>query len=221
VAARDVGGQRVVVAIGRGAGVWRKVDTGPWTQAAPVPGGIDGTIIARTGTLAWASDGALYASDRGDATSTGVWRSLDAGATWEQITPLMMDIAVDPSAPDRLWLAGAEQVWRVDDARTGTADAGTLAISRRISVPAARLVAAGPAPGSVVVVTSQIPAADPGKTGVHGKVLVSSNAGNTFLVRSTDAVARGLVDPVGLAVDPRGAIHIATFGFGWWVGRPV
>ncbi|HEY8092596.1 MAG TPA: hypothetical protein VID93_02405, partial [Acidimicrobiales bacterium] len=48
VAARDVGGQRVVVAIGRGAGVWRTVDTGPWTQAALVPGGIDGTIIART-----------------------------------------------------------------------------------------------------------------------------------------------------------------------------
>ena len=42
---------------------------GRWPQ--PCPAGIDGTVIARTGTLAWAPDGALYASDRGDASLDG------------------------------------------------------------------------------------------------------------------------------------------------------
>jgi hypothetical protein len=218
VAARDVGGQRIVVAIGRGAGVWRKIGAGPWTQVAAAPGGEDGLIIARTATLAWAPDSALYASDRGDAASTGVWRSLNNGATWEQITPAMMDIATDPLSTHRLWLAGTNEVWRVDDARKGTTAAGTLAISQRTALGSARLITTDPA-GGVIVVTSEVVGAL-GQAGAHGKVFRSTNAGATFKAVSTEAVSRGLVDPVGVAVGPKGVVHIATFGFGWWVGKP-
>jgi hypothetical protein len=219
VAARDVGGQRVVVAIGRRVGVWRKVGAAPWVRVSTTPGGPDGTLFARTGSLAWASDGALYASDRGNAASTGVWRSLDSGATWEQITTARMDIAVDPGAPDRLWLAGENEVWRVDDARTGTVAAGTFVPNQRTAVTAARLVGVD-ATGGVIVVTSEVPATTLGLKGTHGKVRRSTNNGRTFPVVSTDDVTRGLVEPVGIAVGPNNVVHIATFGFGWWVGRP-
>ena len=211
-------GTRTVVAISRGAGVWQKVGDGPWTQTAATPGGLDGTIIARTGRLAWAPDGSLYAADRGDPASTGVWRSLDAGTTWTLITPRLMDIATD-SVVHRLWLAGTDEVWRVDDARTGTEMDHTLVISRRTTLRAARLVAADPT-GGIVVVTGQV-AAPRGQKGSHGQVFVSTNGGTTFALRSTDAVSRGLVEPVGVAIDPKGTVHIATFGFGWWVGRPA
>jgi len=219
VAARDVGPDRIVVAIGRGVGVWRKVGEGAWTQAAATPGGMDGTIIARTGRLAWAPDGTLYAADNGDPSSSGVWRSTDAGATWSQITSRAMDIATDPVATHRLWLAGSGEVWRVEDARTGTEADGTLTISRRTKLPSARLVAADPTGGVVVVTAATV--APTGTKGRHGQVFVSTNGGATFTLRSTDAVSRGLVDPVGMAIDPKGTIHIVTFGFGWWVGRPV
>ena len=71
-----------------------------------------------------------------------------------------------------------------------------------------------------MVVTAQVPGPT-GEKGTHGKVFTSANSGRTFVVRSTDAVSRGLVEPVGMVVDTAGAIHIATFGFGWWVGRPA
>ena len=219
VAAREVAGQRVVVVIGRRVGIWRKMGAEPWVQVATTPGGPDGTTFASAATLAWAPDGALYAADRGNAASTGVWRSLDSGATWAQITPAMMDIAVDPTAPDRLWMAGGDEVWRVDDARTGTTMAGTLVISQRTTVAAARLVTTEPT-GGVLVVTSQVPGATLGQRGTHGQVLRSRNLGRTFTVVSTDDVSRGLVEPIGIAVGPNGAVHITTFGFGWWVGRP-
>jgi hypothetical protein len=219
VAVRDVEGQRVVVAIDRLDGVWRMAGSEPWTKVASTPGGPDGTIIARTATLVWAPDGTLYAADRGNPDSTGVWRSVDTGLTWERITPDLMDIAIDPTSPHRLWLAGNDQIWRIDDARTGTTEAGTLVISRRTSLPAARMVAVDPT-GGVVAVTAQVPAAQLGQRGVHGKVFTSIDSGQTFAQRSTDAVSRGLVEPVGLVVDTSGAIHIGTFGFGWWVGRP-
>ncbi len=221
VAARDVGGQRVVVAIGRGAGIWRRVGTGPWTRAASVPGGSDGTSVTRVARLAWTPGGALYASDTGNASSTGVWRSLDAGATWVRITSTAMDIAADPSAEHRLWLAGGGEVWRVDDARVGTVGGtSALAITTRTAVPAVRLVATDPT-GGVVVVTGQIAATTLGTQGTHGRVLVSSDGGRTFLDRTTDAVRPGLVDPVGLAIEPNGTIHVLSHGFGWWVGRPA
>jgi len=85
-------------------------------------------------------------------------------------------------------------------------------------VRAARLIATNPTGGGVVV-TSQI-APPVGVKGSHGQVLVSTDNGATFVLRSTDAVSRGLVDPVGIAIDPKGTLHIATYGFGWWVGRP-
>jgi hypothetical protein len=220
VAARDVNGQRVVVAIGRKAGTWRRVGSGPWTRAASAPGGPDGSSTTRVGRLVWTPGGALYASDTGNASSTGVWRSLDSGVTWVRITSTAMDIAADPSAPHRLWLAGGGEVWRIDDARTGTVG-GTpaLAITTRTAVPAARLVAADPT-GGVVVVTGQTEATSLGDTGTHGRVLVSSDDGRTFVDRTTDAVRPGLVEPVGLAIEADGTIHVVSHGFGWWVGRP-
>ena len=222
VAARDIGGQRVVVAIGRGTGTWRRVGDGPWTRTASVsaPGGPDGTTVTRVGRLAWTPGGALYASDTGNEASTGVWRSLDAGITWERITTTAMDIAADAAVGNRLWLAGGGEVWRVDDARVGTVG-GTpaLTITQRTSVPAARLVATDPT-GGVVVVTAQIEATTLGQKGTHGRVLVSTNGGRTFLDRTTDAVRPGLVEPVGLTIEPNGTIHVVSHGFGWWVGRP-
>ena len=221
-AARDIDGQRVVVAIGRGTGTWRRVGEGPWTRTASVsaPGGPDGAAVTRVGRLAWTPGGALYASDTGNEASTGVWRSLDAGVTWERITTTAMDIAADAAVANRLWLAGGGEVWRVDDARVGAV--GTtpaLAINQRASVPAARLVATDPT-GGVVVVTAQREATTLGQKGTHGRVLVSTNGGRTFLDRTTDAVRPGLVEPVGLAIEPNGTIHIVSHGFGWWVGRP-
>jgi len=219
VAARDIEGVRVVLAIRRDDGVWRREGDGPWTQVATDPGGPNGTVNARTATLVWAPDGTLYAADRGDADSTGVWRSADNGLTWTRITPKMMDIAIDPKAPHRLWLAGNNEIWRVDDARVGVEGAG-LKITVRTTLTAARLVAVDPT-GGVVAVRAQVPSAVLGKPGTHGKVFTSKDGGTTFVLRSTDAVSRGLIEPVGLVVDTSGAIHIATFGFGWWVGRPA
>jgi hypothetical protein len=219
VAARDVSGVRVAVAIRRDDGVWRREDDGVWTHVASYPGGPGGATNARTATLVWAPDGTLYAADRGNADSTGVWRSIDSGHIWTRITPKMMDIAIDPKAPHRLWLAGNNEIWRVDDARVGVEGAG-FKINVRTTLPAARLIAVDPT-GGIVAVTAQVPAAVLGKFGTHGKVFTSKDGGTTFVLRSTDAVSRGLIEPVGVVVDSSGAIHIATFGFGWWVGRPA
>ena len=111
-------------------------------------------------------------------------------------------------------------VWRVDDARVGTVG-GTpaLTVTQRTSVPAARLVVTDPT-GGVVVVTAQFVATTLGQKGTHGRVLVSTNGGGTFLDRTTDAVRPGLVEPVGLTIEPNGTIHVVSHGFGWWVGRP-
>jgi len=219
VAARDVGGRRVVVASSRGKGVWRKVGDGAWTRAAvPAGGADDPAVLARTGTLAWAGDGTLYLADRGRGASTGVWRSTDAGASWSRLTSARMDIAIDPTAPHRLWLAGADEVWRVDDARSGPGPDGRLA-GHAAHLAGARLAAVDP-DGQVVVVTSQV-VARTGEQGRHGEVFRSTDEGRTFRRVSGIEVSRGLVDPVALAIGPTGVLHIATFGFGWWVGRPT
>jgi hypothetical protein len=171
--------------------------------------------------LVWTPGGALYASGTGNASSTGVWRSLDAGVTWARITSTAMDIAADPSSPHRLWLAGGGEVWRVDDARVGTVGGSpALTITQRAAVPEARLVAADPT-GGVVVVTGETEGTALGDKGTHGRVLVSTDDGRTFVDRTTDALRPGLVEPVGLAVEPNGTIHVVSHGFGWWVGRPT
>jgi hypothetical protein len=70
------------------------------------------------------------------------------------------------------------------------------------------------------VVTAQTPAAKLGDPGRHGEVFRSIDQGQTFVTVSTDSVSRGLVDPTAMAIGSSGVIHITTFGFGWWVGRP-
>jgi hypothetical protein len=135
------------------------------------------------------------------------------------LTPNVMGIAVDPTAPHRLWLAGVDQVWRVDDARTGTTSDGHLVVNQITSRASARLVGVDRS-GRVIVVTAQTPAAKLGDPGRHGEVFRSIDQGQTFVTVSTDSVSRGLVDPTAMAIGSSGVIHITTFGFGWWVGRP-
>jgi hypothetical protein len=72
----------------------------PWTIAHPRDGFVSSITFANANTVY-----ATYAGFGGEH----VWRSLDAGATWQPLTSNLPDmpmhsIAVDPTRPDRLYL---------------------------------------------------------------------------------------------------------------------
>ncbi len=218
VAARTVAGARVVLALTAEKGVWRKQGAAPWVRVATDPGAGTGVAFPRLAQLAWAPDGgAVFAADRG--VTAGVWRSLDAGVTWEKVADAALDIAVDPLAPQRLWLAGGGSVRRVDQARVGSLATGGLTVSASTPLPRARLVEVGP-DGAVIAVAEDDSTAPVGTVAGRAAILRSVDGGAAWTDIGDAAFAAGAVDPVGLAMGVDGAIHVVTHGSGWWVGRP-
>ncbi|MGH2711086.1 MAG: WD40/YVTN/BNR-like repeat-containing protein [Actinomycetota bacterium] len=125
IAPKDIGGRVSEVAVDPTAvdtvyaatasgGVWKSVDAGlTWTSAWPTD------TTQAMGGLAIASDGTIYAGT-GEPTpaggyvvsaGSGVYRSEDSGATWTSLglegSGAIGRIAIDPSDPDRVFVAAA------------------------------------------------------------------------------------------------------------------
>ncbi len=98
-----------------GRGVWKSSDGGgTWTQ---VLAGVNfsGNDLERWGTeclvIAPDNDNELWAGSR----QQGLWRSINAGAGWTNVAPADFDtpniiiasIAIHPSAPNTIWVAGS------------------------------------------------------------------------------------------------------------------
>ena len=72
--------------------------------------------------------------------------------------------------------------------------------------------------GGVVVVTGQMEASSPATRASHGRVLAQRRRPHVRRSHDRRRAAR-IVEPIGLAIEADGTIHIVSHGFGWWVGH--
>src|SRR3954451_7450637 len=107
-----------VYAASAGGGVWKSTDAGmTYTPAWPndypqaigaLARGSDGTLWAGTGEANASGGGITYAGD-------GVYKSTDGGATWTNMgidnAGMIGRIAVDPTNPDRVFVAAAGDIY--------------------------------------------------------------------------------------------------------------
>ena len=90
---------------------------GGWTSSGPVGGGMSAVVIAPSNpAVIWASNPA------------GVYRSIDGGATWADVSGPVTDavyLAVHPTDPDKAWVLTNDPPWAPSTARVyRTADGG-------------------------------------------------------------------------------------------------
>jgi hypothetical protein len=213
IATRQVGTARVLLVATEGQGIWRKSGS-VWTQVST--SAMQGSQWTHAASFVWPPGPYVYLFDH----TAGIWRSANSGKTWTRIwtlrsgSPMTGFIAVDPHVPDRLYVSVDDQgLYRLDNADTGSVEAGTL-------VP----VEIGPftRPGAIAV--------DP-STGTLYMATVAEGGG-AELYRSTDLGATFTLvnDPVwtatagfvfDLEVAPNGELYAALNGDGLIHGTPA
>jgi hypothetical protein len=139
IAVRRISGSDVVLVAVQNGGIYRAtfstatppVISGSWTQVSSVAFGTMGTRTrTRAFDIYWASDTMAFALDP----TSGIWRSLDAGATWTLIWAVVCDndrqgfICSPSDDPTTIYAsfgsatatAGTAGVWKLTNAHSGT-----------------------------------------------------------------------------------------------------
>ncbi len=194
----DADGRAVVVAAVEEGGIWRLVDDG-WEQAGtdafrrPQPTA-DAQAVWLAGTQT------VVALDR----TTGLWRSTNAGVTWDSVLQLQTAtdrtdptgfLSVDPTTPGRVWLSSEDGLRRVDGL-----DASPVVTD--VSLP----VAAGPVlvldDGGVVVVGRDRRGVLPSLVHLCGSTVQDVAVGARF--------TGGAIDAFDLDLDAVGHLIVTT-----------
>ena len=187
-------------------GLWRKVGTSAWSQVSTAA--MSQTQGGSHASFAWpATSGVVYLFDP----ATGLWRSLDSGATWSEIwaRPFNHDmtgyIATPPGATGVVYVSlGTLGVYRLTGADTGVSVGNGI-----MATAVGSFVGAGPLATSTdgIVWLAQV--------APYGTGLWRSSDGGSTWTSVDDAVYRNLADfPTGVAVGPTGQILVATRGDG-------
>ncbi len=211
VAFDDPADGRVVLAAVAESGVWRQ-QGGEWTHV-DTPA-VSGSQPTHRAVFQKASDRRLvYLFDRG----RGVWRSADAGASWERVwrvtsqAVMTGDLAIDPADPARLFVASVEGLHRLDGADSGSVEDGSVTLTG--------LAVADPGPlaitsdGSLVVATRS--------TLGPAQLLVTEDGGESFEDVADDRYRGAAAFPAAVAAAGSGDIHITTIGNGNLVVRQM
>jgi hypothetical protein len=204
-AGRD-GGSAVILAAVERSGVWRKAG-GVWIRVSTAAMG--GRQPSGAASFSWIPGSpSVYLYD--DA--TGVWRSNDRGRTWSKIwarpagSTAWGHLAADPADPSRLYVSvPGDGLYRLDGVTQGVVGAGISATEvGAFSAPGP--LAFGPG-GTLLATESAGPASTPA-------LRLSTDAGATWQDIGDTAYRAAARLPLGLAVDPGGAIFAALRGTG-------
>jgi hypothetical protein len=167
------------------------------------------------GQRAWLYDRAsgVWRLESYGATSVLVW-SL-GGATGLPTTERESEgyVAHDPSTTSRVYVTTASKVYRLDNANTGTVDAGTIN-PVDITGPISK-------PGPVVVgPTGNLYVCQRASAGGVAKLYRSTNQGTTWSVISDNYYDRNAGSVFSLDVSSDEYIYVGTNGMGTFVGTP-
>lgn len=127
--------------------VWRTTDLEKWTRAADAPPSATPALVA-TPESSIRSVTAPLQTSRAYSVGVHAWRSDDGGVTWTNLTSFegrsilggaLSDIAVSPTNPDELVVAGVSGIWRSTDGGASWAGLNdnlpNLPVDRIIAVP--------------------------------------------------------------------------------------
>lgn len=214
ISARTVNGATVLLAAVQGSGVWRK-SGGAWRQVSRTAGASPSPFLRAS--FGWSAAGkVVFLYDN----MSGLWRSTDAGLTWQRIWSRMPTpgsagyVAADPSTPGRLYVAnGSAGLYRLDGATGGSVDAGTLPAVQARSGPVGP-VAVG-VDGAVLV---SVPA---GPDGTGAQLLRSGDGGGSWTDVSDAAYRAAGGQASGIALDRNGTLYVVLSGNGVVTGVPT
>lgn len=214
-----VNGERVLLAAVSGAGVWRKAgdDAAPWSQVL-APGRALGPQSTKSAPFCWAAHSqSVYLYDR----ETGLWRSTDAGLSWQRISDITSPLARNPygtatgyltvvsiAGHDRLYLSTSSGLFRIDDPASGPAHPSAIGQVTR--------------PGPVASGGGELYVARYAVIGDARPALLRASLDNdTSWVDVADGVYRTVgYLPRGIAVGTDGYVYVSQRGQSVTVGVP-
>ncbi len=205
----------IVLAVLQGGGMYRKVGSGAWAQAAgftsPI---INGFVYPQVVEFAWRPGwNKIYVYDR----SSGLWRSDDFGLTWTRLyaspdtaTNKQGFVAAHPTDQHIVYLATSAGVSVIANAGTAGAGGATLV---SLGLP-------GGTPGPLAVGSDgRIYVATPaegtgGVSHIYANVLTASGTGvrGVWSDAGDDLWRNAMYSPRELAVGPDGTVYAGTSG---------
>ena len=134
LAGRNASGNRFVVAVAQGAGMYRWDGTN-WTlctenDAAPLPGS-GGAVGQHVSIVNGNSAAYLYCFDR----KQGLYRSADYGQSWTQIWTVTTGdtrtgwLAVNPAVNGELWVSTDTNLFKLSGVGSGTVAGGQITVT--------------------------------------------------------------------------------------------
>ena len=201
----DTSGTPTLIAAVEASGIWTKIGTGAWTRDTTAFA-MDQSPTAAIATGSGPQASTVYAYDR----NVGVYRSLDAGATWTLIwshvsraaVPFLM---VDSADATRLWVSAVGGLYRIDGA-----PGPTPTVSQLITGTTSGLAELG----GRVFTTELV-------TGTGLELQVSDTTGANFADEGDTELSGTLATASSIAVANDGVVYIGTAGSGLSVGTPA
>ncbi len=220
----NAAGQRVLIAAveeagtqGRAGsgGVYRKVGNGGWQRIATPA--MTQAQRAPQASLEWAGGGApVYLYDH----VTGVWRSMDAGATWALIwakpttAPRTGFLALDPLHKDRLFVSANDGVYQLDSADHGSAVGNGIVSTRLEGLATPGVIAVDP-------YTDRLYAAGLPPIGAQPRLAAWDAAARIWVDLADDYYRATLGNATGIAIAPGSRVYVSLPGNGVVVGAPA
>lgn len=197
-----------------GDGVWKTVDGGStWENVGLADSRYIGRIVvdpADPSNVFVAATGALFSTNA----ERGVYRSVDAGTTWVQVLSVSdstgaVDLALDPSNPDRIFATMWERIRRPE--------------TRTYGGPTSGLWRSEDGGDTWSELTNGLPGGSRGRIGVAVAVAPSSPSRVYAIYADATGYFDGLYrsDDAGDSWSAVSASGLGTFysSYGWWFGR--
>jgi hypothetical protein len=233
LAGRRISGNDVIVIAVQNSGIWKRTFTSPgaggsWSLQDTGPFSSMGAgKRQRPFPIYWASDTILYCYDP----TSGIWRSNNAGASWNKIWAVICDseregyITVPPDDPTTIYASfgksattANEGVWRLDGANSGSVD-GSSGLAQTINK-----VQLKRPNGTAFIDPGTIACASGGRLGVteFGTVpdpsaYLSQDGGNTFVDVTDNYFRRAARKVFGSAMAENGRWFVTSNGPGMYV----